>query len=138
MEEQLSIAGAWGEEGKEMESGVLKRLPIIICAVVALDLLLLGAFSCWFDWRLPLAENIATTVVGLLVIAYYEWRWSEVVAKSLELEPGIIDSLSLERILILVAGVVLLIPGMLTDVLGLLLLVPWVRRLIARKCGLHC
>ena len=138
MQERQSIAGTWGEEGKETESGVLKRLPIIICVVVALDLLLLGVLSCQFDWKLPLAENIATTIIGLLVIVYYEWRWSEVVAKSLESEPGVIDRLSLERILILVAGVVLLIPGVLTDVLGMLLLVPRVRRLIARKCGLHC
>jgi UPF0716 protein FxsA len=120
-----------------METTVLKRLPIIICAVVTLDLLFLGVLSYRFDWRLPLAETVVITIVGLLVIGYYEWRWSDVVAKSLESEPGLLDSTSLEKILLLVAGIVLLIPGVLTDVLGLLLLTPWVRRFIVRNCHLY-
>ena len=116
---------------------MLRRLPIIICALVAMDWLLLGGLFYWFDWKIPLIENIATTAVGLLVIVYYEWRWSEAVAKCLESEPRLLDSHSLEKILLLVAGIVLLIPGVLTDVLGLLLLAPWVRRFIARNCHLH-
>jgi UPF0716 family protein affecting phage T7 exclusion len=115
---------------------VFRRLPIIICAVVGLDLLLLGALSYCFDWRFALFESIATTVIGLAVIIYYEWRWSDVVAKRLESEPRLIDSPSLEKILLLVAGIVLLIPGVLTDVFGLVLLTPGVRRLIARNCHL--
>jgi UPF0716 protein FxsA len=116
---------------------VFRRLPIIICAVVALDFWLLGTLSYWCDWRLPLAATIATTVLGLLVIIYYEWRWSERVAKCLESEPGLLDSASLEKILLLVAGIVLLIPGVLTDVLALILMLPRVRRRIASKCNLY-
>jgi UPF0716 protein FxsA len=116
---------------------VFRRLPIIICAVVALDFWLLGTLSYWFDWRLPLAETVTATVMGLLVIVYYEWRWSEEVAKRLESEPGLLDTASLEKILLLVAGIVLLIPGLLTDLLALILMVPQVRRYIARKCHLY-
>jgi UPF0716 protein FxsA len=116
---------------------VLRRLPLIICAVVVLDWLFLGALFYCFGWRLPLVENIIATVIGLLAIGYYEWRWSDVVAQYLQSEPGLLDRHSLEKILLLVAGIVLLIPGILTDALGLLLLTPGVRRLIARNCHLY-
>jgi UPF0716 protein FxsA len=116
---------------------VLRRLPVILCAAVAMDLMFFGLFSYYLDWKIALTELTITTVVGLAVIGYYEWRWSGVVAKHLESEPGLLDTSSLERLLLLIAGIVLLIPGVLTDVLGLLLLVPWVRRFIARQCHLY-
>jgi hypothetical protein len=68
---------------------VFRRFPIVICAVVALDFWLLGTLSYLLGWRLPLASTVTTTLLGLFVIIYYEWRWSEVVAKCLEAEPGL-------------------------------------------------
>jgi UPF0716 protein FxsA len=122
-----------------MENAASRRSPIIaIGALVALDLLLLGMLFCRFDWKLALAETLVTSIAGLLVIGYYEWRWADVVVKSLESEPGVLDRLSLERILLLIAGIVLLIPGVLTDAAALILLVPWVRRLVARRYCLRC
>jgi UPF0716 protein FxsA len=112
---------------------VFRRIPFIVFLFVAFDFLLLAALCYWFGWRPALAENGLTTVIGLVVILYYEWRWSEGVAKRLESEPAILDDWALERILLLVAGIVLLIPGVLTDVLGLILLMPRVRRLIAAR-----
>jgi len=109
---------------------VLGRLPIIICAVVVVDFLLWGMLSYWFGWKLALAETSLTTIAGLAVIIYYEWRWSEAVVKRLESEPGFLDSWAFERILLLVAGSVLLIPSVVTDLLGLLLLLPGIRRMI--------
>ena len=87
-------------------------------------------FSYWFSWKSALAETGVMTIVGLAVILYYEWRWSEAVAKRLELEPAALDGWALEKILLLVAGIVLLIPGVLTDILGLIVLIPGVRRMI--------
>jgi UPF0716 protein FxsA len=120
----------------DQETPVLRRLPLIICSVVVVDLLLLVTLSCQVGWRVPLFEFVATTGMGVFVIVYYEWRWSATVAKCLELEAGLLDAKSLERMLLLVAGIILLIPGLLTDLLGLVLLVPWVRRQIAVKCNL--
>jgi UPF0716 protein FxsA len=114
-----------------------RRLPLVICSVVVLDMLLLGTLWYAFHWSLPLASTVTTTIVGLIVIGYYELRWSESVARSLEQEPGLLDRLSLERILLLVAGVILLIPGVMTDVLGLLLILPPVRRFVAGHCPLR-
>ena len=109
---------------------MLRRLPFIIFLFVAFDFLLLGVFTYWLGWKPALAENGLTTVIGLVVILYYEWRWSEAVAGRIESEPAALDSWCLERILLLVAGIVLLIPGVMTDVLGLLMLIPSVRRLM--------
>jgi UPF0716 family protein affecting phage T7 exclusion len=113
-----------------MEYPVARRLPLILCVVVGLDVLLWGMLWYWFGWKVGLIETGATTVVGLAVIVYYEWRWSESIAKRLELEPATLDSWSLERILLLISGIVFLIPGVVTDLLGALLLMPGVRRTI--------
>jgi UPF0716 family protein affecting phage T7 exclusion len=111
---------------------LLRRVPIVICAVVALDWLLLGSLFYWLGWRIPLVETILMSVVGLLVIVYYEWRWSGMVAKRLESEPGLIDGWSVEKMLLLLAGFVFLIPGVGTDCLAMLMLMPGVRRAIVK------
>jgi UPF0716 family protein affecting phage T7 exclusion len=128
-----SYAAEWGEDG---ENAMLRRLPVIICAVVTFDLLLVISLSYFVGWKIPLTEVVATTTLGVLVIVYYQWRWAEVVTKQLEVEPGLLDQQSMEKMLLLVAGIVLLIPGLLTDTLALMLMVPWVRRQIANKCNL--
>ncbi len=117
---------------------MLRRLPFIICLFVAFDFLLLGTLTYWLGWKPAVVGNGVTTVIGLVVILYYEWRWSEAVARRIESEPSALDSWCLEKILLLVAGIVLLIPGVMTDVLGLLVLIPSVRRLIvAHSRGVH-
>jgi UPF0716 protein FxsA len=115
---------------------MLRQLPIVICVVVTLDLLLVVILSVIIGWRLPLAEVVVTTSFGVLVILYYRWRWADAVTKRLEAEPGLLDRQSLERMLLLVAGIVLLIPGILTDTLAIVLMVPGVRRQIASRCNL--
>lgn len=112
---------------------MLKRLPFIIFLVVACDLLLLGGLTYWWGWKPTLAENGLTTILGLAVILYYEWRWSEAVAARLTAEPAVLDDWALEKILLLVAGIILVIPGFLTDIFGLVLLLPRVRRLVASR-----
>jgi UPF0716 family protein affecting phage T7 exclusion len=128
-----SCAAEWGEDG---ENAMLRRVPVIICAVVTFDLLLVISLSVFVGWRLPLAEVVATTTLGVLVILYYQLRWAKVVTKQLEMEPGLLDRKSMEKMLLLVAGMTLLIPGLVTDALALVLMVPWVRRQIADKCNL--
>jgi UPF0716 family protein affecting phage T7 exclusion len=107
---------------------VLRRLPLIICAVVVLDFVLWATLCYWCGWKPIIIQSVATTVIGLTVIVYYEWRWSEFVAKRLEAEPATLDVGSFEKILLLIAGIVFLIPGIVTDFLGLFLLMPKVRR----------
>jgi UPF0716 protein FxsA len=53
-------------------------------------------------------------------------RWQEAMARGEVPQEGVISSL-----LVLVGGVLLVTPGVLTDVTGLVLLVPWTRRWVA-------
>jgi UPF0716 protein FxsA len=109
---------------------VARRLPLIFCVVLTLDVMLWGVLWYWFGWKVGLVETGGTALLGLSVIFYYEWRWSESVAKRLESEPASLDRWSLEKMLLLIAGLVFLIPGVVTDLLGVLLLMPGVRRAI--------
>jgi UPF0716 family protein affecting phage T7 exclusion len=136
MEDKKSIASALSPEHGEVSIIALRRVPTVICAVVAIDWLLLGSLFYWFDWRIPLTGTILTSAVGLLVIVYYEWRWSEAVAKRLELEPGFLDRWSFEKILLLIDGFIFLIPGVATDFLAVLILMPGIRRTIVNLCRL--
>jgi UPF0716 protein FxsA len=115
-------------EGKGKEKFVLRRLPFIICAAVALDFLLWATLWCWLDWELVLVQTGTTVVLGLVVIYYYHRRWSELVARNFDSRSATVSAWSFEKLLLLVAGITLLIPGIVTDFLGLLLLVPGVRR----------
>jgi UPF0716 family protein affecting phage T7 exclusion len=113
---------------------IIGKLPAILVAAVLADLLLAVVLSFGLDWRPVLTETVTATAIGLAVIFYYVWRCSETVAERLETHPAGLDEGSLEKILLLVAGLMLLIPGVFSDVTGLVLLVPWVRRQLARRC----
>ena len=71
---------------------MLRRLPFIIFLFVAFDFLLLAALCYWFGWKPALAENGVTAIIGLVVILYYEWRWSGAVAKRLEADSPVLDA----------------------------------------------
>jgi len=73
-------------------------------------------------------------LIGLVVITHYQPRWSKAIAESLDADclNAVSDPRCLEELLLLAAGILVLIPGVIGDVVGLLLLVPWVRRRIAR------
>ena len=106
-----------------------RRLPLLLCLIVGLDLVLLLAVTWWVSWKVTLIQNILSAILGIAVIIRYELRWSRMVAENL----GVDDSESLgdhglEKLLLLGAGILLLIPGLLSDLFGLLLLVPWIRR----------
>jgi UPF0716 protein FxsA len=110
---------------------------VVVCLIVALDWFLLGALFYGIGWKIPLIETVAMAILGLVVLVYYERRWSETVVEQLESEPGFLDRWSLDKMLILVAGLVLLLPGVLTDVAGLLLLMPAMRRTLVNLAQLY-
>jgi UPF0716 protein FxsA len=108
---------------------MIRRLPTIICLIVLADLLILLLITYCFGWKITLIQNIASTILGIAVIIRYERHWSHLVAENM----GVDDSKplgrrSIEKMLLLVAGILLIIPGIFTDLLGLSLLMPWVRR----------
>jgi UPF0716 family protein affecting phage T7 exclusion len=105
------------------------------CVLVILDFTFLGGVLYAMGWEIPLVETLVAGVIGLAVLVYYVCRWSEKVAQRIECE-GLLDRWSAEKMLLLVAGLLLLIPGAFTDFVALLLLVPGMRRMLINLCQL--
>ncbi len=85
--------------------------------------------SYWLGWRFLVNVSVVTGVLGLCVIGLAVVRYAAVVARRLDQDECLDDELS-AGLLLLVAGVLLLLPGIITDTLGLVLLLPATRRFI--------
>ena len=94
--------------------------------------MLLAWFSAHTDWRLTVALVIGAGVLGAWLIRWQGWRtWRRIQE---ELARGAMPADAVQDgLLILVAGVLLITPGVLTDAVGVLLLVPPVRRLVKSR-----
>ncbi|MCE5269477.1 MAG: FxsA family protein [Planctomycetaceae bacterium] len=107
-------------------------LVVITCLLLAADLLLLAPLCVVLGWRFLAMQGIVTAGIGILVIGYYEWRWAGAIAERLGGEsPEPLNSCCLEKVFLVLAAALLILPGALTDVLGLALLTPPIRRLAA-------
>ena len=113
---------------------MLARLALLFIAVPLAELALL----VWIGGRVGLAPTVALVVVtGILGAALARrqglaaWtRFRTALAAGRPPHREIVEGL-----LVLVAGAVLLTPGLLTDAAGFLLMVPAVRRRVARWIG---
>ena len=86
--------------------------------------------SYWLGWRFLVNVSIVTGVLalcGLVVIGLAVMRYASVVVRRLDQDECLDDELS-AGLLLLVAGILMLLPGIITDTLGLLLLLPATRR----------
>ena len=110
---------------------MLLRLLLLFTVVPLVELTLLLWLAGWTSPGFALALVLTTGVLGAALARYEGLRcWRRVHEKMASGElPG--DPL-MDALMILVAGVLLVTPGMLTDLLGFALLVPWFRRLVKR------
>jgi UPF0716 family protein affecting phage T7 exclusion len=76
-----------------------------------------------------LAERAVCTVLGLIVMGVAAVRYSRDIAASLDRDECLDDRLC-ASLLLMLAGVILIVPGLLTDFLALLLLPLWTRRFV--------
>jgi UPF0716 protein FxsA len=102
----------------------LLLLFLVVPFVELALLLLLGSYTAWY---VPLILAVVTGVLGAALARHQGWRTIRRVQRELRegMLPG--DAL-LDGAMILVAGALLLTPGVLTDAVGILLLIPFTRR----------
>ena len=110
----------------------LRRLVSWLVVAVIVDLVVFAGCGWCFGWRWTLLDASATGLVGLAVGLYCVWRYGGSLATSLDNDDRVDDRL-LTGLLLLPAAFLLLLPGLVSDVGGLLLLVPAVRRRVVRS-----
>ena len=110
---------------------VFVRLLLLLTLLPLVELVLLAWLSAHTDWRLTVLFVLGTGLLGAWLIRWQGWRAWRNIRQQLARGEAPADSIQ-DAFLILVAGLLLITPGVLTDVLGVLLLVPPFRRLIGK------
>lgn len=109
---------------------MLGKLLLLFTVVPVVELYLLITIGGHLGAAPTVALVLITGLLGATLARREGARvlksWQEATAQGQIPKEGVISSL-----LVLVGGVLLVTPGVLTDVTGLLLLVPWSRRLVA-------
>ncbi len=107
-------------------------MPIVLVLILLpiLDLMLLVRIGDVIGGWNAFAIAVLGAVIGLAVVRRTGWKvladWSRALAERREPEEGILGA-----VLWVVAGLLLMIPGVVSDALGLLLLIGPVRRAVA-------
>jgi UPF0716 protein FxsA len=110
---------------------VVLRLIFQIAVFGLVDLTLLLVLGNYTSWKVALVEVLASAVLGVVVIRYVTGR--DVFSRLAVRES---PSAALGHgVLLFVAGILLILPGIISDVVGLLLLIPLVRRLLMAWLG---
>jgi UPF0716 protein FxsA len=102
---------------------VLLRLLLLFIVVPLVELTLLLLLAEWTHWWVSLLVVIVTGVLGSMLAHRQGWLTFRRIQHELAHGQMPADSL-LDALLILCAGALLLTPGLLTDLLGITLLLP--------------
>ena len=100
----------------------------LLIVVPILELTLLLILAQYTSWWLTLAVVLSTGIVGSLLAHRQGWRTVEKIRSQLGAGRIPADSL-MDGAMILAAGCLLLTPGLITDAMGISLLLPPVRRI---------
>jgi UPF0716 protein FxsA len=111
---------------------MIARLALLFVIVPFLELALLMLLADATDWKLSLALVVATGLAGAWLVKHQGWRVLRSIRE--ELAAGRLPAGALvDGALVLVAGTLLLTPGVLTDLVAIGLLVPVTRTLAKRR-----
>jgi UPF0716 protein FxsA len=135
--------GSWGRHKGRATRGeeygaVSKTLVKLLVVVLACVLLFPWILVNYVPWRIAVLEVVATALLGLAVLWYWRMRHTRRIgARLVACEfPG---DVLLDEGLILLGAILLILPGVKTDVIGLLLLIPpvrWVLVVLLRRWNL--
>jgi UPF0716 protein FxsA len=102
------------------------RLIAVLLLIPLLDMLLLLGVAIWVDWLLALVLVVLTGLIGMLLVrAEGRHTIREIQRKLAQGEPPT-DEL-IDGALLIAAGAFLLTPGLVTDALGFLFVIPFTR-----------
>ncbi len=111
---------------------MIARLALLFVVVPFVELALLMLLADATDWKVSLALVVATGVAGAWLVKHQGWRVLRRIRE--ELAAGRVPAGALmDGAMVLVAGTLLLTPGVLTDLLAIGLLVPVTRTLAKRR-----
>ncbi len=99
---------------------------LAVFGLVVLTLLLI--LANYTSWEVALGEVLASGLLGLVVIRYVTAQFGPRVLSRVAASESPGAALA-DGALLFVAGILLLLPGIISDIAGLLLLIPLVRRL---------
>jgi len=115
--------------------GLFMRNPLVLLvALLALplvELALLLKLGSLTDWKVPLLAVVIMAGVGIALIRSIGWLTFRQFQEELEHRP-VPGNAILDALCLFLAGLLFLFPGILTDFLGLLLLIPPTRFLFKR------
>lgn len=102
------------------------KLLFLFTVIPLVELALLLYLADLTDWRFTLGLVIVTGIVGTILARSEGFRTYRVIRQ--ELAAGHLPGASMvDAVMIFLAGALLLTPGILTDVFGFTLLIPWCR-----------
>jgi UPF0716 family protein affecting phage T7 exclusion len=104
-----------------------RAVTLLIGLILVADAAAIVIAGCYVPWKILCIVPIATLVLGVAVIAVALFRYGGDVAAKLDEDENLDDRLA-GKLLLILAGVLLILPGFLTDILGLALLLPQSRR----------
>lgn len=107
-------------------------LPLVLLALPIAEIIAFGVVVDWVGFWMALGLVLATSTLGLLIVRHQGFgliaKVSEIARSGLTPSAGVGGN-----VVTLFAGLLLMIPGFITDLIGLLLLVPFVRGLFVRS-----
>jgi UPF0716 protein FxsA len=120
-----------GRSGKPLSGGSWKWVLLFV-GLPLLELFLLIEIGRWFGWLSTLWLVLITGVVGGSLA--HRQGFAALVQIQAGLAAGRVPGRQMvEGLLILIAGLVMITPGLLTDLLGFTLLVPMIRARVAAR-----
>ena len=115
---------------------MLFRLILLFTLIPLVEAALLFYIAEHTSWIFTLTLIVVTGVVGAALARHEGWRCVQTIQDRMRRGELPADSL-FDGVLILIAGAVLITPGILTDITGFLLLIPQFRRVIRRRLGAY-
>ena len=105
---------------------VMRTVVVLTSVVLAIDLVSTAILVGYVGWWFALGEALLSGLFGLAVVGYLFWQHRKVYARSPSTE------LQWNGVLLLMAAAMLILPGIVSDAIGLLLLVPPLRKAFVR------